>query len=133
MPDSKKRLLIIDDELDICELLKVKFEREGIEVLVAHEGFTGFQLAKSKKPNCILLDARIPGGQDGLTFLRQLRSLRDEDPAEQKLLRSIPVIILTAAGDHMRPLFEAEGITDYIEKPFDSKILKQRIEKILRS
>ena len=133
MPDPKKRLLIIDDEPDICEILRVKFEYEGYQVWIAHEGFSGFELAKREKPNCILLDIRIPGGQDGLTFLRRLRSYRDPDPAEQKRMRGIPVVILTAAGDHMRPLFEAEGISDFIEKPFDSKELRLRIEKFLRS
>ncbi len=131
MPESKKRILIIDDELDICEVLKVKFQHHGYEVSVANEGHAGFELARREKPNFILLDVRIPKGQDGLTFLRQLRAFRHPDPAEQKLMRSIPVIVLTAAGDHMRPLFEAEGVSGYAEKPFDTEEIRQRVEKIL--
>ncbi len=131
MPESKKRLLIVDDEPGICDLLKIKFQHEGLEVFIAYEGAEGFEKALKEKPDCVLLDIRIPNGQDGLTFLRRARSYRSDDSKEQNRMRNLPVIILTATGDGMRPLFELEGVSDFIEKPFDSKDLKNRVFKVL--
>ena len=133
MTEGKKRVLIIDDELDICEVLKTKFQRYGFDVLVAHEGREGFQKVKDEKPDCVLLDIRIPIGEDGLTFLRRIRSYRSEDPKEQNRIRKLPVIVLTAAGEGMKPLFQAEGISEFVEKPFDSEDLKVKILKATRS
>ena len=133
MTEGKKRLLIVDDEPDICEVLKAKFQRYGFDVLVAHEGREGFQKVKDENPDCVLLDIRIPIGEDGLTFLRRIRSYRNQDSNEQNRIRNLPVIVLTAAGEGMRPLFQAEGISDFVEKPFDSEDLKAKILKAMRS
>ena len=125
----KKRLLVIDDEADLVEVLKVKFQNFGFEVLTAPEGREGFRKVKEGNPDCVLLDIRIREGEDGLTFLRKLRSYRDEDFEIQSRIRRIPVIVLTSAGDSMRALFEAEGITDFVIKPYDDEDLKNRILK----
>ena len=124
-----RRLLIIDDEPDFCEILKAQLTKEGFEVLGAGDGKQGFLLATEKVPDCILLDIRIIEGEDGLTFLRRLRSFRHDDPSFQNQIRKLPVIVITATGDGMRPLFQSEGISDFIVKPFDTADLKSRILK----
>ena len=131
MVESRKHLLIIDDEPDLCKLMEAQLEKMGFEVKPAYDGEKGFQLAVQDTPDCILLDVRMPR-EDGLTFLRKLRSYRDDDPAKQQRVRSIPVIVLTAAGDNMRSLFEAEGIRTYITKPFDIQRVKASILALIQ-
>ncbi len=126
----KKRILVIDDERDVCEILKVKLQNQGFEVNLAHDGSEGFKKVLQFQPDCVLLDIRMSPGEDGLTFLRKLRSYRDEeDSALQTRVRRIPVIILTAASGQMQPLFQQEGISGFIEKPFDAEVLKNLLLK----
>ncbi|MFH0985785.1 MAG: response regulator [Candidatus Omnitrophota bacterium] len=133
MPENQKCLLIIDDEDDVCQIVKEKFEHLGYRVLTANDGAVGFQKTEEGKPDCVLLDIRIPGGVDGLTFIRKLRSYRHDDLQEQIRMRKIPVIMLTGAGLTMQPLFELEGITAFIEKPFDLANLQTKVERILQT
>jgi len=132
MSENKKCLLIVDDEDDVCQIVKEKFEHLGYKVLIAHDGAEGFRQVESGKPDCVLLDIRIPKGEDGLTCLRKLRSYRHEDLQEQNRVRKTPVIMLTGAGATMQPLFDLEGISGFIEKPFDLSNLQTKVEHILR-
>ena len=132
MPESKKCLLIVDDEDDVCQIVKEKFEHLGYKVLTALDGAEGFQKTEEGKPDCVLLDIRIPKGEDGLTYLRKLRSYRHDDLQEQTRIRKTPVVMLTGAGATMQSLFELEGISGFIEKPFDLANLQTKIEHILR-
>ena len=133
MSEKQKCLLIIDDEDDVCQIVKERFGRIGYEVLTANDGAEGFQRVEEGKPDCVLLDIRIPGGVDGLTFLRKLRSYRHDDLEEQNRIRKIPVIVLTGAGVTMQPLFEVEGIKAFVEKPFDLSNLQSKVEHVLRT
>ncbi len=132
MPQIPTPILIIDDEKDLCEILKARFEKLGYNVTTAHDGLDGMTRAVEDLPACILLDVRMPK-EDGFTFLRKLRSFRDDDINKEEKVRKIPVIILTAAGENMKQLFQIEGINDYMEKPFDFDILCGRIQKIIRA
>jgi DNA-binding response OmpR family regulator len=132
MAERKKRILIIDDEDDVCRTVKEKFELSGFQVLMAADGAEGFKKTEEEKPDCVLLDIRIPRGEDGLTYLRKLRSYRHEDLKEQARMRKIPVIMLTGAGTAMQPLFELEHISGFIEKPFDLANLQYQVENILK-
>ena len=132
MPENKKCLLVIDDEDDVCQIIKEKFELLGYKVLTALDGAEGFQKTEEGKPDCVLLDIRIPKGEDGLTYLRKLRSYRHDDLKEQTRIRKTPVVILTGAGATMQPLFELEGISGFIEKPFDLASLQGKVENVLR-
>ena len=131
MSENKKRILVIDDEDDVCQMIKEKFSSLGYEVLIAFDGVEGLQKTREDKPDCVLLDIRIPKGEDGLTYLRQLRSYRDDDLQEQTRVRETPVIILTGAGASMRALFESVGISGFIEKPFDIADLHKQILRVL--
>ena len=131
MSENKKRILVIDDEDDVCQMIKEKFSSLGYEVLMAFDGVEGLQKTREDKPDCVLLDIRIPKGEDGLTYLRELRSYRDDDLQEQTRVRETPVIILTGAGASMRALFESVGISGFIEKPFDIADLHKQILRVL--
>ena len=132
MPENKKCLLVVDDEDDVWQIIKEKFELLGYKVLTALDGAEGFRKTEEGKPDCVLLDIRIPKGEDGLTYLRKLRSYRHEDLQEQTRIRKTLVIILTGAGATMQPLFELEGISGFIEKPFDLASLRDKVEHVLR-
>ena len=123
---------MVDDEDDVWQIIKEKFELLGYKVLTALDGAEGFRKTEEGKPDCVLLDIRIPKGEDGLTYLRKLRSYRHEDLQEQTRIRKTLVIILTGAGATMQPLFELEGISGFIEKPFDLASLRDKVEHVLR-
>lgn len=134
MPSEKgKQILLLDDEVAFCEVLKTRLEMFGYQVSTATNGRDGWKEALAVPPDLILLDIRMPE-EDGYTFLRKLRSFRDpEDADHEDRLRNTPVIILTGAGEGMKPLFEQEKISAYITKPIDSAVLKKLIEENLKS
>ena len=122
------KTLIIDDEAPIRLLCKVNLEAEGIEVLEAGDGVTGLEVARSERPDAILLDVMMPG-LDGWNVAEQL--LADESTS------AIPIIFLTARADlrdRVRGM-DAGGL-DYITKPFNplelASIVGQVVEAVER-
>ncbi len=132
MSEDKRAILIIDDEDDVRQIVKEKFTSLGFTVLAAADGGEGFKQTEEGKPDCVLLDIRIPKGEDGLTYLRKLRSYRNDNLQEQARVRKTPVIVLTGAGASMQALFELEGISGFVEKPFDLANLQSKIERVLK-
>ncbi|MFH1800114.1 MAG: response regulator [Candidatus Omnitrophota bacterium] len=131
MSGHEKRLLIIDDEDDICQIVKEKFENLGYKVLTANTTHEGFKKTEQDKPDCVILDIRIPGREGGLGYLQRLRSYLHNDPEKQARMRETPVIVLTGAGVVMQPLFEQQGISGFIEKPLDFTKLQAQIQNIV--
>ena len=117
--------MIIDDEIDFCRLVEKNLEEVGsFEVEVALNGKEGFNLAKLKKPDLILLDILMPG-IDGFEVLKMLK----QDTGTTK----IPVVMLTALEDGESQRRAAElSDEDYIMKPVESRDLTVKIEKILK-
>lgn len=114
---DKRRILVIDDEPEVVDLLKKRLEKAGYQVMTATDGPQGFKAAVEQKPDLILLDIIMPD-VDGLTVLRQLKA--------EESTSSIPVVMVTAKG-MTDSIFEAQkfGATDYIIKPFQwSELLK---------
>jgi CheY-like chemotaxis protein len=132
MPENRKCILVVDDEDSVCQIIKEKFEQLGYKVLIAYEGAEGLRKTEEGKPDCVLLDVRIPKGEDGLTYLRNLRSYQHSDIQEQTRMQKTPVIVLTGVGPSMKPLFELEGIDGFIEKPFNITNLHSKIRDILK-
>jgi DNA-binding response OmpR family regulator len=117
------KTLIIDDEAPIRLLCRVNLEAEGIEVLEAPDGVTGLELARSEKPDAILLDVMMPG-LDGWNVAEQL--LSDEGTS------AIPIIFLTARADlrdRVRGM-DAGGL-DYITKPFNPLELASLVREVV--
>lgn len=130
-PDSAKRILVIDDETSLCEVLKARLESFGYSVATASDGRQGWQEVLNHPPDLILLDIRMPE-EDGYTFLRKLRSFRDaEDAAREKKVRELPVVVITGTGEGMKSLFEQERISAYVTKPIDSQLIRKLIEQSL--
>jgi two-component system phosphate regulon response regulator PhoB len=121
---SRERILIIEDEEDIQELLQYNLSKEGMKTFGALTGEEGLKKARKEPFDLILLDLMLPG----MNGLDVSRSLKKDDKT-----RNIPVIILTAKGEESDVVSGLElGADDYIVKPFSPKILIARIKTVLR-
>lgn len=121
---GRERLLVVDDEEDILELLRYNLEREGYAVTTALSGEDAVSLAKTTSPDLILLDLMLPG-MNGLDVCRILS--RDEETAD------IPVIILTARAEEADIVAGLElGADDYVSKPFSPRVVIARVRSVLR-
>ena len=119
-----QRILIIEDERDIADLVGFNLERAGFSVLKAHDGVTGASMAIHQQPDLVVLDLMLPG-KDGYAVFKEIR--RDSRS------RNIPVIMLTARAqteDRIQGL-EA-GADDYLTKPFSPKELMLRVQAVLK-
>jgi two-component system phosphate regulon response regulator PhoB len=120
----KPRILVIEDERPLIEPLTANLEREGFEVLVAHDGIDGLRQAQLKLPDLIVLDLMLPH-KPGLEVCRELRI--------GARTRDIPIIMVTAKAEESDELVGfATGADDYVTKPYSMKVLIQRIKKELR-
>ena len=120
----KKRILIVEDERDINELIRYNLEREGFEVLSLFDGGHVLDIAITRKPDLILLDLMLPEC-DGLEVCRQLKS--------ESRTKNIPVIMTTAKGSESDVVVGLSlGADDYIVKPFSPQVLFARIKTIFR-
>ena len=124
MEFEKNRILIIEDESDIGELLEYNLQKEGYDTILANNGESGLQIAKKEKPNLLILDLMLPG-IDGLDVCRLIKS--DSD------IKDISIVMLTALGQEEDIVKGLEsGADDYITKPFSFKVLIARIQSVLR-
>jgi two component transcriptional regulator, winged helix family len=118
------RILVIDDDQPIAELVKVNLDLLGHQVTVAHDGIKGLALVQQNKADLIILDVMMPD-LDGFTVCQRLR----QNPAT----RDIPVLMLTALGMTKDKVsgFDA-GADDYLVKPFEIPELQVRVRALLR-
>ncbi|MCU0917764.1 MAG: response regulator [Planctomycetes bacterium] len=121
---ARTRILVVDDEADIRELVRLNLAREGFDVLDCETGEEALALAKSKAPDLMVLDLMLPG-MDGLEVCRRLKA----DPQT----RHVPVVMLTAKGEESDVVTGLElGADDYVTKPFSGKVLAARVRRLLR-
>ena len=118
---TKKTILVVDDEKNIVNLLVHNLTREGYDTLEAYDGVSAVEIAKTKKPDLILLDRMLPK-QDGISVCVQI-----------KHLMNIPIIMLTAKSEETDKIVGLElGADDYITKPFSIRELLARVKANLR-
>jgi DNA-binding response OmpR family regulator len=122
---KKSRILVVDDEPDLVELVRHHLAREHYDVVTAADGETGLAEARRKIPDLVVLDLMLPG-IDGLEVCRRLRA----DTRTQH----IPIVMLTAKGEETDAVIGlAQGADDYVRKPFGMKELLARIATRLRA
>lgn len=121
---TKQKVLVIEDEPDIQELIEYNLLKQGFEVEISGDGEEGIAHAKKIKPNLILLDIMLPG-LDGLNVCRELRS--------DKELDAVPILMLTAKSEETDIVVGLElGADDYMTKPFSPNELVARVRAHLR-
>jgi two-component system phosphate regulon response regulator PhoB len=121
---ARERILLIEDEPDIAEVLEYNLEKEGFQVETAKRGDAGLEQVRKEQPDLILLDLMLPG-IDGLEVTRILK----RDPATAHL----PIVMLTARGEEVDRIVGLElGADDYISKPFSPREVVLRIKAVLR-
>ena len=121
---AEKKILIVDDEDHIRELLKFNLEKNGYAVYMANDGLNGLKLAREKQVDLILLDLMLPG-MEGFEVCKEIR--RDN------IISNVPIIMLTAKSEEIDKILGLElGADDYITKPFSIRELSARIKALLR-
>ncbi|MBR4441788.1 MAG: response regulator transcription factor, partial [Clostridia bacterium] len=117
----KTKILLVDDDPNIRQLVNLYLEKEGFEVCMADRGDTALQMFRQSPPDLMLLDVMLPG-MDGWQVLREARKTSDA-----------PIIMLTAKDETFDKVLGLElGADDYVAKPFDMKELVARIKAVLR-
>lgn len=120
---SGKKILIVDDDIEIIESVRYALEGEGHEVVIARDGNQGLALAERENPDLMILDMMMPK-RSGFLVLEKLRRLRDEPLA---------VIMITGnEGSRHKAYAELLGVSDYIRKPFAMDRLIVAVEKLLK-
>jgi two-component system, OmpR family, alkaline phosphatase synthesis response regulator PhoP len=118
------KILVIEDEKNILELVRFNLEREGFQVISTMDGTSGLEMAREELPDLIILDVMLPG-MNGLEVCRELH----QDPATG----NIPVVILSARAEELDKVLGLEmGADDYIVKPFSPRELLARVKARLR-
>jgi two-component system, OmpR family, response regulator len=119
--NNKFKVLVIDDDINICELIRLYLEKDGYEVQPVYNGIKGMEFFKEFTPNIVILDIMLPG-IDGWQVCREIRKIS-----------SIPIIMLTAKGETFDKVLGLElGADDYMVKPFEPKELVARVKAVLR-
>lgn len=119
------KVLVVDDEEAIVELIKFNLQKEGHQVITACDGGKALELAETQEPDVIILDVMLPG-RDGFEVCRLLRARQGT--------AAIPIILLTAKGEEFDKVLGLElGADDYVTKPFSPRELTARVKARLRS
>lgn len=118
---QKEKILVVDDEKNICDLLRMYLEKEGYDVVLAHNGVDAVNTFASENPDLVLLDIMLPQ-LDGWQVCREIRKTSEK-----------PIIMLTAKDEVFDKVLGLElGADDYVTKPFDTKEIVARIKAVLR-
>ncbi len=126
---AKKKILVVDDDIDLVEAMRLTLESAGFEVIDAQEGEKGFELMKSEKPDLLILDVMMGTQDEGFHIAYKIKS--------EEELRDIPIIMLTAVGQETGFEFDKEKdedflpVNEYIEKPVDPDTLVEKVRKNL--
>lgn len=119
-----KKILIIEDEVDLCKFLDLRFQKEGFAVVIANDGVEGLEKAKEEKPDIIILDLMLPS-LPGEEVCKRIR--KDADICET------PIIMLTAKDtDVDRIVGRVIGADAYLNKPFDGRKLLDEIRRFIK-
>lgn len=118
---SVEKILVVDDDINICELLRLYLEKEGYTVAIANDGEAAVSAFHEQKPDLVVLDIMIPK-LDGWQVCREIRKTSEK-----------PIIMITAKGETFDKVLGLElGADDYVVKPFDAKEVIARIKAVLR-
>jgi two-component system response regulator ResD len=119
---AKTKILVVDDEPNVCELIRIYLEREGFTALISHDGLAALNIIQQERPDLVVLDLMLPE-LDGWKVCEKLRAAGNR----------VPMIMLSAKGQEMDRILGLElGADDYVTKPFSPMELVARIKALLR-
>lgn len=122
-PQRKCCILVVEDDVEIAQMLRIYFESKGYQVIIAPRGEKALELCQRQLPNIVLLDILLPG-IDGYEVCRRLKS--------NQQTRNVPVIFLTQKDDRADQIIGLGlGADDYITKPFDITKLESSVERLI--
>jgi CheY-like chemotaxis protein len=134
---EREKILLVDDDVDLVESLKIFLEGSGYQVVTAHDADSGIAQVESERPDLILLDIMMPSGTEGFTVIWRLRQ------REEAYFRNVPIIMVTAIHSRTGLRFYPESadgtykegehvpVQDFIDKPVDPARLLERIQSVL--
>lgn len=126
MPDIKKKILVIDDEGDLLKLVRIRLEASGYGIVTLNSGVRAMHVARSERPDLILLDVVMPG-KNGCDVCRELKA--------DEATRGIPVIIFTAhypEEEAIKVSARQIGADDFMLKPFDAQVMLSKIKALIK-
>lgn len=121
---SRCKVLIVDDEADVVELLGFRLKMKGCDILKAYDGEEGLRMSKEKSPDLILLDLILPK-RNGLDVCRELKA----DPKTEK----IPIILISASSDQIEKGKRFTGADGFLKKPFEPEEFLKTVEPYLKA
>jgi len=133
----KAKILVVDDDRDIVESMRLVLEHEGYQVLVAYDAAQALERTQSERPDLILLDVMMPDRTEGFHFVWKIRGLCEEH------FRAVPIIVLTAihaktalrfypdAGDGTYQAGEFLPVQDFVDKPVEPQLLLEKVRRTL--
>jgi DNA-binding response OmpR family regulator len=117
------KILIVDDDVELIKLLRLKFSREGYNVITAMDAYAAVQSASKEKPDLIILDIMLPAGGG----YHALKNIRLTSHGAQT-----PIVILTGMQDEeLRNKIKQEGVEAYLQKPYEYSVLSETVKKLL--
>jgi DNA-binding response OmpR family regulator len=121
---QKQKILLIEDEEDIADLIRLQTELSGYKFVHASDGLNGFEAVGKEKPDLVILDLMLPG-QNGLDVCRKMKSHAD--------LQHTPIIMISAKSEETDVVVGLElGADDYVTKPFSPRVLLSRVKAVMR-
>ena len=121
---TAKKILIVEDEPDIAQLVKLYLEKDGFRPTIAKTGVEGLKLVKTERPDMVILDLMLPE-MDGLEICKKIRTSLDT--------ALLPIMMLTAKAEESDTIIGLElGADDYVTKPFSPKVLVARVKALFR-
>ncbi|MDZ4821574.1 MAG: response regulator [Planctomycetota bacterium] len=124
-PAQAKRILLVDDDQEIVESMRIALQAKGYEILVARDGNQGLAMAERDKPNLVILDMMMPK-RSGFLVMERLRRSPDKESGVMRI-----IMITANEGSRHKAYAEMLGVDDYIRKPFAMDRLMESVERLL--
>ena|SRR3989338_9537588 len=125
-----KKILLIEDDKDYSDVIRMRLEKTGYQVVTLFDGSEAVKVAREERPDLILLDIFMPE-TDGFTALKSLKAEKHPDSGMAKPLSNIPTIVMTGKAPMMEEMVRFEGACEFMTKPVDINELMRKIEKLL--
>ncbi|PIQ85072.1 MAG: hypothetical protein COV74_10775 [Candidatus Omnitrophica bacterium CG11_big_fil_rev_8_21_14_0_20_45_26] len=125
-----KKILLIEDDHDLSDVLRMRLEKTGYQVITLYDGTEAVRVAKEERPDLILLDLFMPE-TDGFTTLKSLKAERVADGGA-KAIAEVPTIVMTGKAPMMEEMVRFEGAVEFLTKPVEINSLMKRIEELLK-